>query len=38
MIIGKMTNTPNNPHSDSKANGMIIRNLKMGNKSFLKIL
>jgi hypothetical protein len=31
MIIGKMTNTPNNPHSDSKANGMIIRNLKMGN-------
>jgi hypothetical protein len=26
-----MTNSPNNPHSDDKANSMMIRNLRMGN-------
>ena len=31
QIIGRMTNSPNNPHSDDKANSMMIRNLKMGN-------
>lgn len=30
-IVGRMTNTPNNPHSDERANSMILRNLKMGN-------
>ena len=30
-IIGKMTNSRFNPHSDSKANSMIIANLKKGN-------
>ena len=30
-IIGQMTNTPNNPHTDEKANIMMMRNLKMGN-------
>lgn len=30
-IVGKMTNTPNTPHSDTKANSMIIRNLKQNN-------
>lgn len=30
-IIGKMTNSPYNPHSDQKANSMMLRNLKMGN-------
>jgi hypothetical protein len=30
-IIGKMTNSLHNPHSDEKANGMMIRNLKIGN-------
>jgi hypothetical protein len=30
-IIGKMTNTPYTPHSDSKANSLMIRNLKMNN-------
>jgi hypothetical protein len=30
-IIGNMTNTPNNPHSDEKANSLMLRNLKMGN-------
>jgi hypothetical protein len=30
-IIGKMTNTPSRPHSDDKANSMMIRNLRMGN-------
>jgi hypothetical protein len=31
MIIGNMTNTPNNPHSDTKANALMLRNLKIGN-------
>jgi len=31
QIIGRMTNSPNNPHSDDKANSMMIRNLRMGN-------
>jgi len=26
-----MTNTPNRPHTDTKANSMMIRNLKIGN-------
>ena len=26
-----MSNTPNNPHSDSKANSMILRNMKLNN-------
>jgi hypothetical protein len=30
-IIGNMSNTPNNPHSDNTANGMMKRNLRMGN-------
>ena len=30
-IIGSMTNSPNKPHSDMKANSMMIRNLKLGN-------
>lgn len=30
-IIGKMTNSPAYPHSDMKANSMMMRNLKMGN-------
>ena len=30
-IIGKMSNSPQSPHSDSRANGMIMRNLKLGN-------
>jgi hypothetical protein len=30
-IIGRMTNTPRNPHEDFKANGMMMRNLKLGN-------
>ena len=30
-ITGKMTNSPSNPHSDQKANSMMMRNLKMGN-------
>jgi hypothetical protein len=30
-IIGEMTNTPNNPHSDTVANGLMYRNLKKGN-------
>lgn len=30
-IIGNMTNTPYNPHSDEKANSLMLRNLKMGN-------
>jgi hypothetical protein len=30
-IVGKMTNSPYNPYTDSKANSMILRNIKMGN-------
>jgi len=30
-IIGRMTNSPYNPHSDDKANSMMIRNLRIGN-------
>ena len=30
-IIGKMSNSPFSPHKDSVANGLMIRNLKMGN-------
>lgn len=30
-IIGRMTNSPDNPHSDVTANSMIRRNLKSGN-------
>jgi hypothetical protein len=30
-IIGRMTNSPHQPHSDDRANSMMIRNLKMGN-------
>lgn len=30
-IIGKMTNSPDNPYSDQRANSMMIRNLRMGN-------
>lgn len=30
-IIGKMTNSPYNPHTDEKANSMMLRNLKIGN-------
>jgi len=30
-IIGNMTNSPQYPHSDTKANGMMMRNLRMGN-------
>lgn len=30
-ISGKMTNSTYNPHSDDKANSMMLRNLKMGN-------
>lgn len=30
-IIGKMTNSPYQPHTDNKANGLMLRNLKMGN-------
>jgi hypothetical protein len=30
-IIGKMTNTPYNCHSDVKANSLMLRNLKMNN-------
>lgn len=30
-IVGKMTNTPQTPHSDATANGLIMRNLRMGN-------
>ena len=30
-IIGKMSNTPNNPHNDSTANGLMRRNLKLNN-------
>lgn len=30
-IVGNMTNSPQTPHSDNKANGMIMRNMKMGN-------
>lgn len=30
-IIGKMTNSPQNPYSDEKANLMMMRNLNMGN-------
>lgn len=30
-IIGKMSNTKSNPHTDTRANAMIKRNLKMGN-------
>ena len=31
QIIGIMSNTPYKPHSDNKANSMMIRNLKIGN-------
>jgi hypothetical protein len=30
-IIGNMTNSPYKPHTDEKANSMILRNLKLGN-------
>jgi hypothetical protein len=30
-IIGSMSNTPNKPHSDMRANGMMMRALKAGN-------
>lgn len=30
-IIGNMTNNPFTPHSDERANAMMLRNLKMGN-------
>jgi len=30
-IVGKMTNSPYKPHTDEKANSMMLRNLKMGN-------
>lgn len=30
-IIGKMTNTPEKPHSDTKANSMIVASLRKGN-------
>lgn len=30
-IIGKMTNSPSNPHTDTKANSMILANLKKNN-------
>lgn len=30
-IIGKMTNSPYSPHSDERANSMMLRNLKQGN-------
>lgn len=30
-ISGKMTNSPYSPHSDERANSMMIRNLKQGN-------
>jgi hypothetical protein len=30
-IIGRMTNSPYNPHSDDRANSMMLRNLRMGN-------
>ena len=30
-IIGRMTNTPNNPHNDITANSLMLRNLKSGN-------
>jgi len=30
-IVGKMTNSPYRPHSDERANSMMLRNLKMGN-------
>jgi hypothetical protein len=30
-IVGRMTNSPYNPHSDDRANSMMKRNLKMGN-------
>jgi hypothetical protein len=30
-IIGQMSNSTRNPHSDSRANSMMIRNLKLGN-------
>ena len=31
QIVGRMTNSPNNPHSDDKANSMMLRNIRMGN-------
>jgi len=30
-IMGRMSNTPYTPHSDDRANSMMLRNLKMGN-------
>lgn len=30
-IVGRMTNSPMNPHGDMKANSMMMRNLRMGN-------
>jgi hypothetical protein len=30
-IIGKMTNSPNRPHNDNVANGLMMRNLRIGN-------
>ena len=30
-VVGNMTNSPHQPHSDEKANSMMLRNLKMGN-------
>lgn len=30
-IIGRMSNTPNNPHNDVRANSMMMRNLKLNN-------
>lgn len=30
-IIGRMTNSPYKPHTDEKANSMMLRNLKIGN-------
>lgn len=30
-IIGNITNSPNKPHTDEKANAMMLRNLKIGN-------
>ena len=30
-IVGMMTNSPHKPHTDEKANSMMLRNLRMGN-------
>lgn len=30
-IVGKMSNSPRTPHDDNRANGMMLRNLKLGN-------